>query len=117
MNMSQIERNGGLTFKLNYLPIAYVTRFPAASEPLGFQFDLWRREIDNGTIRLPQELPLNFAAKNLVIVAVDQDFFEARREWEPYVSCLVKSATTGAISFFQFRFTPMRPDFRRLFRM
>ena len=65
-------------------------RLSSGERAPGIPVRLWRREIADGTIRLPQELPLNFATQNLIIVVVDQDFFEARSEWEGYVSRLVK---------------------------
>jgi hypothetical protein len=50
---------------------------------------LWRGGRVAGTFRPPALVPLERAAKNLVVIVVDQNLFTERIEWEPYISALL----------------------------
>jgi len=57
---------------------------------------LWRSQLlKNGERRLPSHIPLDWAARNVVIVVVDQIFFEHRSEWNNCINALAASANAN----------------------
>jgi hypothetical protein len=63
-------------------------RLSTSERAPGIPVRLWRRlgpELDVS----PGRIPLEMAAKNLILVIVDQAFFEARVRWDSYVSNVV----------------------------
>jgi SLOG cluster2/TIR domain len=46
---------------------------------------LWRRVTGQQENKLPIQVPLHLADKNLILFIVDQSFFEARNDWDLYI--------------------------------
>lgn len=52
---------------------------------------LWYMQGSGEDKKIPKKLPLQLAEKNLVIVIVDQDFFEDRQKWRGYINSVAQS--------------------------
>lgn len=53
---------------------------------------LWRSHISDGDHRTPHSIPLEKASKNVVVVLVDQAFFQRRSEWDRCIAAVVREA-------------------------
>jgi SLOG cluster2/TIR domain len=63
----------------------------AARVPVRF----WRSQVRDGIRRLPANVPLAQASKNLVLVVVDRTLFDHRAEWEAWIDALVGAVREG----------------------
>src|SRR5262249_520767 len=52
----------------------------------------WRSQYRNGDRTLPSRIPLHQAARNVVVVVVDQMFFPHRTEWSGCINALISDA-------------------------
>lgn len=56
---------------------------------------LWRSRTRDGVLTFPRRVPLEWAQKNVVIVAVDENLFDQRVEWDKCISALARESTPG----------------------
>ncbi len=56
---------------------------------------LWRSQTHNGVLTVPRRVPLHWAVKNVVVVAVDENLFDRRTAWDECLATLAREATPG----------------------
>jgi hypothetical protein len=62
----------------------------AARVPVRF----WRNQLRNAARVVPDRIPLEWAAKNVIVVVVDPCFFQRRSEWSTCITRLVADVKT-----------------------